>query len=394
MSQSNRPVPDPVETVWTEPSTLDDYCSTETLPGHCDILIVGSGFSGVATAYHLLKDITSAGSVVIVDARKHCFGATARNGGHVKPDTYYNVSKYERLYGAKEAAALAKLEISGVHATKTLVESENLECDFHLTRAVDVYMDAQHAQDTINAYQRLVQRGDVDLRDVAYTSKADAERVSGIYHFDQTKTNEVQVSGVKGAQCCFSFTAAHLWPRKLVLQLFAKLLRRGLQAYANTPVLQLSPEKDANGNWTVRTSKGEIKARKVVFCMNGYSASVLPQYTNKIVPVRGVCSHIVSPKGSQTPHLPNTYSLRFGGANYDYLIPRADGSIVVGGARQTFLHRKNEWFGSVSDNEQPWDNSVEYFDGYMQRHFRGWEDSGAVTRRVWTGSEFQALLFG
>lgn len=26
-----------------------------------------------------------------------------------------------------------------------------------------------------------------------------------------------------------------------------------------------------------------------------------------------------------------------------------------------------------------------YFDGYMQRHFTGWEDSGAVVSKLWTG---------
>jgi len=156
---------------------VDDYQSTPNLPESCDILIVGSGFAGVATAYHILKDKPSGPSVVLLDARKHTSGATARNGGHVKPDTYYNVSKYERIYGTQQAAELAKFESSGVYATKQLVEKEGLECDFHLTRAVDVYMDPQHAADTIAAYKRLLKRGQVDMEDVEYTSKSAAERV-------------------------------------------------------------------------------------------------------------------------------------------------------------------------------------------------------------------------
>jgi glycine/D-amino acid oxidase-like deaminating enzyme len=174
----------------------------------------------------------------------------------------------------------------------------------------------------------------------------------------------------------------------MVQQLFTHLLERGgLRAYAHTPVTRVLPRQDAEGFWTVVTNRGHIKARKIIFCTNGYTASVLPQYTNKIVPVRGVCSHITTPKGVGSPHLPNTYSLRFGGANYDYLIPRPDGSIVVGGARQTFLHDKESWYDSVKDNERALSASEQYFDGYMQRHFRGWENSGAVTERVWTGSK-------
>jgi len=175
---SRLPVADPIPSVWTvPPHPVDDYQSTPNLPESCDILIVGSGFAGVATAYHILKDKPSGPSVVLLDARKHTSGATARNGGHVKPDTYYNVSKYERIYGTQQAAELAKFESSGVYATKQLVEKEGLECDFHLTRAVDVYMDPQHAADTIAAYKRLLKRGQVDMEDVEYTSKSAAERV-------------------------------------------------------------------------------------------------------------------------------------------------------------------------------------------------------------------------
>lgn len=74
---------------------------------------------------------------------------------------------------------MAKFEGSGVLATKWLVEAEGLDCDFHLTRAVYVYMDAQHAAETIKAYKKLLERGEVDMKDVAYTPKKDAERVRG-----------------------------------------------------------------------------------------------------------------------------------------------------------------------------------------------------------------------
>lgn len=72
---------------------------------------------------------------------------------------------------------------------------------------------------------------------------------------------------------------------------------------------------------------------------------------------------------------------------FDYLIPRADGSIVVGGAKQEFWHEKKWWYGNTDDGNliEPAKN---YFDGLMQRHFKGWEDSSAVTDRVWTGSKF------
>ncbi|KAK1460213.1 FAD dependent oxidoreductase superfamily protein [Colletotrichum melonis] len=363
------PVSNPVPSFWNAaPRPLDDHRTTPDPPAASDIVIVGAGFAGVATAYHILKDNPSPPSITILEARKVCSGASGRNGGHVKPDTYFQVPKYTKLFGPEQAAALAAFEASNVYAVKELVESEGLDCDFHLTRAVDVYLDPEHAKETEAAYRELVKAGVVNMKDVAFTPKKDAERVSG----------------VKGAQCAFSFTAAHLWPAKMVHQLLYRLLKKGLNLQANTPVTSISSTPDAAGRWTIQTPRGAISAGTVVVATNGYTAQVLPQYEDRIVPVRGLCSRITTPGGPNSPHLVNTYGIRFDARNNDYLIPRADGSIVVGGARQMFWHKRGEWFDNVRDDELV-KGASPYFDGYMQRHFRGWEESGATTERVWTG---------
>ncbi|KAF2733334.1 DAO-domain-containing protein [Polyplosphaeria fusca] len=364
-----RPVPNPVASFWNaEPLSLDHHRTTPDLPTTADVVIIGSGFSGVATAYHLLKDNPKPPSTIILEARNIASGATGRNGGHVKPDTYFNVTRYAGLYGEAAAAELQRFETQNVYAVKELVESERLDCDFHLTRAVDVYLDATQAEETAAAYQKLKDAGVVDLSDTAYMPASDAERLSG----------------VKGAHCAFSFTAAHLWPAKMVQQLLIKVLPLGLNVQANTPVEFVSPSLDSAKKWTIQTPRGVIKTSHVVYATNGYTSSILPSYAQAITPIRGIASHIESPKGRNAPHLVNTYALRFGGANYDYLIPRADGSIIVGGARQRFWHNPQRWFDSVQDDGLV-DEAVSYFDGYMQRHFRGWEDSNAQTSRVWTG---------
>lgn len=172
----------------------------------------------------------------------------------------------------------------------------------------------------------------------------------------------------------------------MVHHLLGYLIKQGVNLQTNTPVTKVSSSRDHEKRWTVETPRGTISASKIVFATNGYTAQLLPQYERKIVPVRGVASHLVSPKGTKTPHLNNTYSLRFGPQAYDYLIPRADGSIVVGGARQRFWQDKQSWFNNVNDDELV--KATEgYFDGYMQKYFRGWEDSGMETERVWTGSK-------
>ena len=110
----------------------------------------------------------------------------------------------------------------------------------------------------------------------------------------------------------------------------------------------------------------------------------MPQYKNKILPVRGVCSRITVPEGSRPPHLPCTYSLRFNALEYDYLIPRTDGSIVVGGARAAFWYDRDSWWNNIHDNEQ-----VESSD---QAKIRSMEtDMAAVKERL---ASLESLLRG
>jgi glycine/D-amino acid oxidase-like deaminating enzyme len=380
MSPSDLPVSSPVEAFWTaSPNRLDDFQSSKSLPVECDVLIIGSGYAGVATAYHMFASTAGSPSrpqTVMLDARKLTSGATGRNGGHLKPDTYMGVTKLASVYGKQQAAEVQRYETDQVYQVKQLVEKEGLDCDFHLTRACDAIMDPAVAEHKAREYHQLVKDGVVDMRDVTYVPKKDAERISG----------------VKGAQCCFTFTAGHVWPRKMMHQILEKLIQQGLQMHANTPVLELSKTRDARGHWTVTTPRGAIKAKKVVACTNAYTSSVLPQYKSKIIPVRGVCCRITSPKGGKTPHLPCTYSLRFDPIQYDYLVPRADGSIVVGGARAAFWHNKDSWWHNKNDSEQVKD-TAEYFDNYMQGHFHGWEDSGAKLDQIWTGSMFDSIPF-
>jgi len=124
----------------------------------------------------------------------------------------------------------------------------------------------------------------------------------------------------------------------------------------------------------------------VVFATNAYTAAVCPLYLRSIVPYKGTASHIVPIHGPVSPHLSNTYNISFkpGPGKTDYLNPRPDGSIVVGGGKWTYEHDRDRWYNTWDDSTQL-PEALPHFDSLMQTHFKGWEDSGAKVDTVWTG---------
>lgn len=58
----------------------------------------------------------------------------------------------------------------------------------------------------------------------------------------------------------------------------------------------------------------------------------------------------------------------------------------MGGARTKYYADLDSWYDNVEDDKLI-EKAKHHFDGYMQKHFHGWEGSGAKTSRVWTGSK-------
>lgn len=198
----------------------------------------------------------------------------------------------------------------------------------------------------------------------------------------------LQVSGVKGALRCITYQAGHIWPYKFVLHLLNRSVEQGAKLYTHNPVQSVSSERDSSGRWTVNTPRGTVKARFVVFASNAYTSAISPMYRDKIIPVRGVCCRIVPTR--PVKRLTQTYSLEWSGREHDYLIPREDGSIIVGGGWVKYHQNEDNWYNIVNDGQMI-ESAREYFNGYMQRNFHGWEQSGAYVDKIWTGSKTIAL---
>ncbi|KAH7137384.1 FAD dependent oxidoreductase [Dactylonectria estremocensis] len=369
MSSSFFPALNGMKSFWRkDPGSLDNFRSSPELPEEPDIVVIGAGYSGAAIVTHILATASSPTKplILVLEARELCSGATGRNGGHLKPDSYNAISAYASEYGIEAAAEVANFESENVKAVTEYIRREKVDCDFVLTRAVDVQLSAKHQTQIQGGYETLLSAG-VEATQATFSVSAEGAE---------------SMSGVKGAKGCFTYTAGHLWPYKLTHHMFSQAIEQGVNVQTNTSVTSISSAQDENGKWVLETSRGTIKSKRLVFATNAYTGALLPEYSTKIIPYRGVCCRIKTPE--KRPFLNNTYAIRFSDKEFDYLIPRLDGSIIVGGAHRTYIRDTKEWYGNVDDTKMM-EQARSYFDGYMQRHFIGWEDSGAYVDDIWTG---------
>ena len=363
------PVSNATEPYWrSQPHAIDEHRTTRDLPSECDIAIIGAGMSGAALAYHLTKDLypKDCPSIVLLEARQVCSGATGRNGGHVKmkTDTMLDVIKRD---GLEVATEVHKLAMEQIYALKEVVEREDLYCEFELRRTYDVFLTAPEAERAKREFDDCRKAGQKWTRDVDWIGPEFAE----------------QITSIKGSKGAFSSPACSLWPYKFVSQLLARLLDKGvLNLQTNTPVSRISTDTTADDN-LIHTARGTLRARKLIFATNGYTAGISPPFADTIIPTKGTCTHLV-PSHPISPHLSHTYNITYQPTHVDYLNPRPDGSIVVGGAKWTYSDDRSTYYNNHDDSTLL-PQARPHFENLMQRHFRGWEHSGAVLESVWTG---------
>lgn len=102
-------------------------------------------------------------------------------GGHLKPDSYYSISRLATEYGVDAAAEVANFESANVEAVTEFIRENKVDCDFVLTRATDVQFSAEHQEKVRAGYERLLAAGVKATKGTYCAEDRYAEKVSGLH---------------------------------------------------------------------------------------------------------------------------------------------------------------------------------------------------------------------
>jgi glycine/D-amino acid oxidase-like deaminating enzyme len=224
----------------------------------CDVAIVGAGYTGLWTAYHLLRAQPDR-EVLIVEGRSVGFGASGRNGGWATSDVSINRGRAAKRHGRQAVVDMIRAMHRTVDDIGEIASAEGIECDF-----------AKGGTLTLATAPAQVER---------VKSWVDEEQSWGFGRDDYRWLEPEEVAErVRIRECHGAYYTTHcaaLHPMKLVMGLAEVVERMGGRIVEGTHATEISSGR-------VVTDQGVIGASVVIRATEAFTALDQPR---RIIPV-------------------------------------------------------------------------------------------------------------
>ena len=227
-------------------ATANRSIETSTLEGehHCDVCIVGGGFTGITTALELSE---KGYKVMIVEANRVAWGASGRNGGQLiggiagqkRLNTFQPEDKTKMLW---------ELGWLGNKIVKERVEKYNIDCDLKFGY-IDVAEKPRHYRQFEEECEFLEKKN--WPHEFRLVSKSEI--------FDEIGTDYYLGGMINNAN-------GHLHPLNLCLGEAAAAIELGAQIFENSPVMRI----EHGAKPRVHTASGFVQSDFVVVGGNAY----------------------------------------------------------------------------------------------------------------------------
>lgn len=237
-------------------------------PRDVDVCVVGAGYTGLWTAYSLLKAQPDL-SVLVLEAEVAGFGASGRNGGWCSALFPASVGALAAAHGRGPALALRRAMNATVSLIGEVAATEGIDCGFR-----------QGGTLTLLRSQPQVHRGRAEVAE-----DAQFDGVDGYTFLDAEQAQaRVGADGVLGA--VYTPHCARLQPAALVRGLARAVERLGGQIAELTPARTIVPGSGGPGGTGPRviTDRGIVRAGHVVRATEAYTPR-LPGHRRAIAPV-------------------------------------------------------------------------------------------------------------
>lgn len=321
----------------------------------CDVAIVGAGYTGLWTAYYLMKSDPTL-RIVIVEREFAGFGASGRNGGWLSGEMGWSREQYAAKTGRQSVIDLQSAMWATVDEVIDVCAREGIDADIIKGGSLQVATTASQAV-RVREYVQSEARWGVSGSDLVFLDAADTRA-------------RIDVADAR----CSSFTphAARIQPAKLVQGLARVVESMGVRICERTTVTNITPHRAV-------TDRGVVSAEYVIRATEGFTAGI-KGYRREWLPMNSAMIATEPLSDEQWAQIGWNGYETLGDAAHGYMYAQRtrEGRIAIGGRGLPYR------FGSATDiNGRTQERTVEMLEEILVRMFPVL--SGARIDHAWCG---------
>jgi glycine/D-amino acid oxidase-like deaminating enzyme len=304
---------------WLE---ADPYTAGLPLAGEVstDIAIIGGGFTGLWTAYFLLR-AQPALKVAVIEREVVGYGASGRNGGFAMTLLSRSLHDLVQQFGAEAARAAHQAVAQSIEDIGRFSAEHEVPCDYEKTGFIGLAADESQVPRVEADRQAAEQLGIEDIRFIP-GDELRRQIQSPLYRCGLEEK-----------------TAALLNPARLVRGLARVVRQLSGIVYEQTPVERV--ERSA-ATVDIHTPRGILHAEKVVLATNAYSVQ-FPELRHWLVPLYSyiVLTEPLSDSQWASIGWQGRQGLEDKRTFIHYFRPTADGRILMGGEDAPYFYHSS-----------------------------------------------------
>lgn len=235
--------------------------SPDSLPREVDVLVVGSGYTGLNAA---IETARGGRATLVVDADAPGGGCSTRNGGQISTSIKPSLARLTTKHGEARARAIRGEGEAALNWIERRIADEGIDCAFERVGRF-------HAAHSPAAYEALAR--DADL----------LARQEGIEAYPVPRAEQAAELGTEAYHGGVVFPRhAALDPARYHRGLLAAARDAGARVVGHCAATALRRQADG---FHVTTEKGRVRARDVVIATNGYTGGLLPWFRRRVIPI-------------------------------------------------------------------------------------------------------------